>query len=68
MDITMPSIRTNNKKKPVINFRNPEEWQNYMIVSDKYASKMKEIVENIRMCFTDLESHLLGTTWLPSRM
>ena len=42
----MPSIRTKNKKKPVINFRNLDGWQNYKIVSDEYASKIKEIVEN----------------------
>ena len=44
--ITIPCISTNNKKKPAINFRNPEGWKNYKIVSVKYASKMKELVEN----------------------
>ena len=39
--ITIPCIRTDN-----INFRNPEGWQNYKIISDIFAPKMKDLVEN----------------------
>ena len=31
MNVTLPCILANNKKRPVINFRNPEGWERYKI-------------------------------------
>ena len=45
--ITIPCISANNKKKPLINFRNPEGWQKYKIISDVYSPRMKELVEKL---------------------
>ena len=35
-NVTLPCILTHNKKKPVINFRNPKGWGNYKNVSDTH--------------------------------
>ena len=46
MTITLPSIHTNNnKKKPVINYKNPEGWKNYKELSDKFAERIRKVVE-----------------------
>ena len=46
MSIILPTIKRKNKKVPVINFRNPDGWNHYKLVSDEYADKMVEIIEN----------------------
>ena len=40
-NVTLPCILTNNKKKPIINFKNPEGWENYMKVSDAHARRKR---------------------------
>ena len=47
MNVTLPCILTNNKKHPVINFRNPEGWERYKIVSEEHAQEIKKLVDNI---------------------
>ena len=46
-NVTLPCILTNNKKKPVINFRNPEGWENYNKVSDAHAQSIRDAIDNI---------------------
>ena len=36
-NVTLPCILTNNKKKPMINFKNTEGWDSYKKISDTYA-------------------------------
>ena len=44
--LTLPSIHSNNnKKKPVINYKNPEGWKNYKELSDKFAGRIRKVVE-----------------------
>ena len=45
-NLTLPFILTNNKKKPVINFKNPEGWANYLRVSDVHAKDIRELIDN----------------------
>ena len=47
MNVTLPCILTNNKKRPVINFMNPEVWERYKIVSEEHAQEIKDLVDNI---------------------
>ena len=46
-NVTLPCILTNNKKKPVINFRNPEWWENYNKVSDAHDLSIRDAIDNI---------------------
>ena len=45
-NVTLPCILTNNKKKPVINFRNPEGWENYKKISDAHAQSIRDAIDN----------------------
>ena len=45
MNVTIPCILTNNKKKPMI-LRNPEGWESYKLVSDKHAQEIKDLIDN----------------------
>ena len=47
LNVTLPCILTNNKKRPVINFRNPEGWERYKTVSEEHAQEIKDLVDNI---------------------
>ena len=46
-NVTLPCILTNNKKKPIINFKNPEGWENYKKVSDAHAQSIRDVIDNI---------------------
>ena len=44
--LKIPMLRQKReKRKPVINFRNPQGWVKYKEISDKYAPKILEVVE-----------------------
>ena len=47
-NVTLPCILTNNKKKPMINFKNSEGWDNYKKISDAYAQKIRDTLDNIQ--------------------
>ena len=47
-NVTLPCILKNNKKKPIINFRNPEGLENYKKVSDAYAQSIRDAIDNIQ--------------------
>ena len=47
MNVTLPCTLTNNKKCPVINFRNPEGWERYKTVSEEHAQEIKDLIDNI---------------------
>ena len=47
-NLTLPCILTNNKKKPLINFKNPEGWDRYKKISDAHAQKIRDAVDNIQ--------------------
>ena len=40
-NVTLPCILTNNKKRPVINFKNPEGWERYKKIFDAHAQKKR---------------------------
>ena len=46
-NVTLPCILTNNKKEPMINFKNPEGRDNYKKISDAYAQRISDAVDNI---------------------
>ena len=46
--IKLTSIQSNSKKKPVINFRNPDGWKNYKNISDMYAERIKIMISETR--------------------
>ena len=45
-NVTLPCILTNNKKKPIFNFKNPEGWEDYKKVSDAHAKSIREVIDN----------------------
>ena len=47
MNVTQPCNLTNNKKRLVINFRNPEGWERYKTVSEEHAQEIKDLIDNI---------------------
>ena len=73
MNVTLPCILTNNKKRPVINFRNPEGQERYKIVSEEHAHEIKDIVDNImdinelririRIANMEIQVESFGITW-----
>ena len=71
LNVTLPCILTNNKKRPVINFRNPEGWERYKIVSEEHAQEIKDLVDNIEdinklrihIANMDIQIESLGFTW-----
>ena len=38
-------MKRNEKKTPVINYKNPEGWENYKVVSDSYANKIIKAIQ-----------------------
>ena len=48
LNMTLPCILTNNKKRPVINFNNPEGWERYKKVSEEYVKEIPDSVDNIQ--------------------
>ena len=48
LNVTLPCIFTNNKKKPVINFNNPEGWERYKKISAEHAQDIRDAVDNIQ--------------------
>ena len=46
--MTLPCIFTNNKKRPVINFKNPEGWETYKKISADHAQEIHDAVDNIQ--------------------
>ena len=45
LNIKLTSIKSNCKKVPVVNYKNPDGWKNYKEVSDKYAERIETLVE-----------------------
>ena len=70
MNVTLPYIQTNNKKRPVINFRNPEGWEGYKRVSEEHAQEIRDLVDikdinELRIHITNMEIQVesFGITW-----
>ena len=47
-NVTLPCIFTNNKKRPVINFKNPEGWERYKKISADHAQEIRDAFEKIQ--------------------
>ena len=72
-NVTLPCILTNNKKKPIINFKNPEGWENYKKVSDAHAQSIREVIDNttdtkelrikINIINMEIQVKSVGITW-----
>ena len=73
MNMTLPCILTNNKKHPVINFRNPEGWERYKIVSEEHTYEIKYLLDNIKdinklrvmihIANMEIQEESFGITW-----
>ena len=48
LNVTLSCIFTNNKKRPVINFKNPEEWERYKRIFAELAQEIRDAVDNIQ--------------------
>ena len=46
--VTLPCIFTNNKKRPMINFKNPEGWERYKKISADHAQEIQDALDNIK--------------------
>ena len=47
LTINVPATHQNSSKTPIINFNNKEGWKNYYKISNKYAKRIQNLVENI---------------------
>ena len=73
LNVKLTSIRSDCKKVPVVNYRNPEGWKNYKDVSDKFAEKIKKVVEEtedinmvrikIEAINMEIENEAFGLIW-----
>ena len=72
-NVTLPCTLTNDKKKPIINFKNPEGWENYKKVSDAHAESIREVIDNstdtnelrikINIIKMEIQVKSFGITW-----
>ena len=72
-NLTLPCILTNDKKKPLINFKNPEGWDNYLRVSDIQAKDIRELIDKtadinefrikINILNMEIQVKSFGITW-----
>ena len=71
MNVT--SVKQTYRKKPVINYKNPQGWEKYKDVSNKYAGKIMEAIRDIddinklerelELINTDIMIDSFGITW-----
>ena len=47
LSMNVTSIKQTYRKKPVINYKNPQGWEKYKDVSNKYAGKIMEAIREI---------------------
>ena len=73
LNVKLTSIRSDCKKVPVVNYRNPEGWKNYKEVSDKFAEKIIKVLEEtedinmarikIEAINMEIENEAFGLIW-----
>ena len=45
LTLEVTNVKQKYKKTPVINFKNPQGWERYKVISDKFAGKMLETIK-----------------------
>ena len=73
LSMNVTSVKQTYRKKPVINYKNPQGWEKYKDVSNKYAGKIMEAIRDIddinklerelELINTDIMIDSFGITW-----
>ena len=74
LSLNVTRIKEQNKKVPIINFKNPQGWARYAEISDNYANKMEDLIENeedidtlqrkLESINTDIMLDSFGVIWI----
>ena len=68
LTLEVTNVKQKYKKTPVINFKNPQGWERYKVISDKFAGKMLETIkEESDIDKLEIKMEMIKKSWGQSR-